>query len=75
LGITPQRAFAWVIPKGVIFNAKGAILKKDGLTSQHKGKGGSDTAWINVDVQAIPPWMAQYGDSIAQATVAIKAIL
>ena len=75
LGITPHKVFAWVIPKGVIFKADGTILTKDGLTPQHKGKGGSDTAWINVDVQSVPPWMTQYGDSIAKAMTVLKASL
>lgn len=73
LGITPSKVFAWVIPKGVIFKADGAIWKKDGLTPQHKGKGGSGTAWINVDVGSIPSWMTQYGDSIAAAMAVLKA--
>ena|ERR1035441_10415392 len=75
LGITPSRAFAWVIPKGVIFKADGTILRKDGLTPQHKGKGGSDTAWINVDVQSIPPWMDQCGGSVAEAISSLKTVL
>jgi hypothetical protein len=73
LGITPERAFAWVIPQTVIFGTNGTILKKDGLTPQHKGKGGSETAWINVNVQEIPEWMTPYGDSVADAVKKLKA--
>jgi hypothetical protein len=72
LGITPQRAYAWVIPQTVIFDTTGTILKKDGLTPQHKGKGGSETAWINVNVQEIPSWMTQYGETISQAVDKLK---
>jgi hypothetical protein len=75
LGITPKRAYGWVIPKNIIFDTKGVLLKKPALTTQHKGKGGSDTAWINVDVQSIPPWMEDHGGSLADATDHLKSLL
>ena len=75
LAITPNRVYGWAIPKSVIFDADGHLLKKDGLTIQHKGKGGSDTARINVDVNSIPAWMAPHGDSLTEAMNRLKAIL
>jgi hypothetical protein len=75
LSITPTRVYGWVIPKSVIFDPNGNLLKKDGLTIQHKGKGGSDTAWINVDVHSIPAWMAQHGDSLSVAMNHLTAVL
>jgi hypothetical protein len=59
----------------VIFDAKGTLLKKNGLTIQHKGKGGSDTAWINVDISSIPGWMAEHSDSLSKAMSQLKAVL
>jgi len=38
IGITPQRAYAWVIPKTLIFDAKGRTLKKPGLPPNIKEK-------------------------------------
>jgi hypothetical protein len=67
--------YAWVIPKSVIFDSKGKLLKRDGLTAQHKGKGGSDTAWIDVNVDSIPAWMAKHGDSPSEAMDRLKSVL
>jgi hypothetical protein len=64
LGISPFDAHCWVIPKADILR----LWKKDGLIqSQHGGAGGSDTAWIAVDPDNQPTWLAAYGGDLSGA--------
>jgi len=75
LGITPQKAYAWVIPKSAIFDQTGFLLKKPGLTTQHKGKRGSDTAWITIDLTALPAWMSACGGTVSEALDILAALV
>jgi hypothetical protein len=64
LGVSPNDAHCWVIPKAEIMRRWGA---RDGVVPQHGGSGGTDTAWLSFDVASVPPWLAAYGGTLAQA--------
>lgn len=58
IGISPQRANCWVIPKEVIMNH---------TIPQHGGQRGSDTHWLAFPADRPPEWLSSYGESLAQA--------
>lgn len=70
LGVSPFDAQCWAIPKETIMErwASGEI------TSQHGGQGGSDTAWLTVKPNAVPPWLDEWGGSLSDAVKAITRI-
>lgn len=66
LGISPQSAHAWTIPKAMAWlNA----------TSQHRGKQGQDTKWLHVDPESPPQWLTQYGGNLERALEQLKSLL
>ena len=71
LGISPFAAHCWVIPKSVIMDMWGGA---GGLTSQHGGQGGSDTAWFEVDPQNVQDWLLPYGGTLSQAVEMLTRI-
>lgn len=71
LGISPFAAHCWVIPKAVIMDMWGAA---GGLTSQHGGQGGSDTAWFSVDPQDVQDWLLPYGGTLLEAVEVLSRI-
>lgn len=64
LGISPFDAHCWIIPKSVIMDNWGTA---EGLTSQHGGSEGSDTAWLTVDPEDVQSWLLPYGSTLARA--------
>jgi hypothetical protein len=60
LGIYPNKAFGWLIPKSDIW--VNGVVRKDrpGVTRQHKGA----DAWIDVDPDNVQGWLKPYGGSI-----------
>ncbi len=64
LGISPYDAHCWVIPKDVIMSGTGTL---PGLTHQHGGQQGTDTAWLAVRPGSIPTWLQEYGGTLEQA--------
>jgi len=58
LGISPQRANCWAIPKDVIMIH---------TTPQHAGQRGSDTRWLTFPAERPPEWLSSYGGSLSQA--------
>lgn len=64
LGISPGNAHCWVLPKDVIMDQ----WRAGGITSQHRGQGGRDTAWLQVAPDNVPKWLREWGGSLSQAT-------
>lgn len=63
LGLSPFAASAWVIPKYVLMERP----FKPGLTAQHGGMDGTDTAWLAFPATRPPAWLAEYGGTLASA--------
>lgn len=63
--------FAWIRSKPCCMIPKGDIIRlwkhEQGISSQHGGAGGSDTAWIDVVVDSPPSWLSQYGGTLGEA--------
>lgn len=58
LGLSPFEAHAWLIPKPVLFEH---VI---GVTGQHTGAGGTDTAWIGFQADTPPDWIKSFGGSL-----------
>ncbi len=61
LGLSPFDAHAWIIPKSHL------LQYPKGVTGQHTGASGVDTAWLGVTIGDVHDWMASYGGSLSQA--------
>ena len=61
IGVAPFESHAWIIPKSVLY--KYVI----GVTGQHTGAGGSDTAWIGFQASDPPDWIRPYGGTLSAA--------
>jgi hypothetical protein len=62
LGVSPFDAHCWVIPKEDVIR----LWKVEHqILSQHGGEGGADTAWIDVNPENPPAWLAPYGGSLS----------
>ncbi len=64
LGISPFEAHCWVLPKSVIMAGWGTL---EGLSSQHRGQAGTDTAWLQVYPDNVQSWLLPYGGTLAKA--------
>jgi hypothetical protein len=71
LGISPFDAHCWAIPKTVILDR---WRKGDGISSQHRGKAGSDTAWLSVSPGEEPTWLREHGGSCSAGFQAITKL-
>lgn len=71
LGISPFSAHCWVIPKIVLMGGRN---KLPGLTGQHGGKSGKDTAWLSVSPLSPHAWLREYGGSISDALLAFERL-
>lgn len=58
LGVSPFEAHAWLIPKPILFEH---VI---GVTGQHTGATGTDTAWIGFQAGSPPGWITPYGGSL-----------
>jgi hypothetical protein len=58
LGLSPQSAHCWVIPKAEIG------IGREGVSHQHGGKAGSDTMWLNFLAESPPRWLEPFGGSL-----------
>ena len=72
LGISPFNVHSWVIPKGVVMDGVGVL---PGLTHQHGGQRGTDTAWLTVRPQSIPAWLEKYGGTLGEATKILRNLI
>lgn len=55
LGLSPESAAAWFVPKQVAH---------DKSVPQHGGSAGTDTRWLTVKAGETPGWMAEWGGSL-----------
>ena len=65
LGISPFDAHCWVLPKNVLLDSW--ANRAAGITPQHGGRAGTDTAWLSVDPDAIPEWLNEWGGGLSYA--------
>ncbi len=61
LGVSPFDAHCWAIPKAEILRR---WHETAGLTTQHGGARGSDTAWLAVELGGEPEWLAAFGGTM-----------
>lgn len=66
LGLSPTEAHCWLIPKSEVHRGR------DGVSSQHGGKAGRDTLWLNFPADKPPAWMAIFGGSLDSAIELMK---
>jgi len=62
LGVSPFTAHCWAIPKAVILHQ---WREAGGLSTQHGGRSGSDTAWLSVSPDAAPEWLQEHGGTLS----------
>lgn len=72
LGISPFDAHSWVFTKGFLLEGWGNL---PGFMSQHGGRAGSDTAWIQIDPAAPESWLAQHGGTLRSAFNVLSELL
>ena len=71
LGLSPFDVHCWVIPKDVIMDK----WKKGIIRSQHGGRAGRDTAWIQTDPEGNScEWIKDYGGSLLSAVSLIAEL-
>lgn len=69
LGVSPFDAHAWVVPKDVL---REHVI---GVTGQHTGASGQDTAWMkNVSAANPPVWLRPYGGTLREAFAVLKSL-
>jgi hypothetical protein len=71
LGIYPDKAYGWLIPKHEIW-ANGAIRNdRPGVTDQHEGA----DAWVDVNPNDVRKWLKPYGGPIDEMLTVAKSML
>jgi hypothetical protein len=65
LGISPDSASCWVLPKDVALRMS---------TPQHGGASGTDTRWISFRANNPPDWIAPFGGTLSEAYSVLKTI-
>lgn len=63
LGLEPQRVHLWAVPKQILWEHS---------TGQHTGAAALDTKWLRFPAHAPPPWLADYGGTLAKAKAALE---
>jgi hypothetical protein len=66
LGITPESAQVWVVPKTVAMRHS---------TPQHTGAKGAETRWLAFDAANPPSWLSRYGGNSERALAAVTRYL
>ena len=63
IGLTPrlEDVQIWIIPKEVLME------RPVGVSGQHSGADATETLWLDVRINAPPPWLAQWGGDLDQA--------
>ena len=69
LGVSPDAAHAWFVPKAAL------TQHVIGVTGQHGGRAGRDTAWIRFVPATPPSWLQLYGGTLTKAAEVISASL
>jgi hypothetical protein len=65
LGVSPNTAHCWVIPKDDAWN---------NADKQHGGQRGSDTRWIRIDPKNPPDWLKKYGGDLNSALKRLRGL-
>lgn len=68
LGLSPFDAQAWLLPKAVLHEY---VI---GHMGQHTGAAGQDTAWLGFQADSPYPWMAPFGDRLANVRAQLDDI-
>ncbi len=55
LGLAPQNAYAWLMPKATAVQHS---------VPQHAGSVGTDTRWLTITATDVPGWMDQWGGEL-----------
>lgn len=63
LGISPFDVHCWVLPKKVVMQQ----WASGGIKSQHGGRSGRDTAWLQVSPDNVPEWLQARGGRLSKA--------
>lgn len=69
LGISPFDAHCWVFPKDDLLG------NPAGVRSQHGGRGGVDTRWLDVDPDDVPQWLQVRGGRLSDAYKSLSNLL
>ena len=72
LGVSPFSAHCWALPKPEIMDR---WQRGDGITTQHGGAAGSDTAWLSVVPDDPAPWLSDFGGTLGAAASLAAAYL
>ena len=72
LGVSPFTAHAWVFKKEFVMSNTGLVA---GLSYQHGGAEGRDTAWLSVSPAAVHPWMDAYGGDLRTAMRRLRTLV
>ena len=67
LGLSPNEAHAWLIPKEEVH------VRREGVSHQHGGKAGNDTLWLNFNAGQPPAWLSSYGGSLEEVVGMLKS--
>ena len=60
IGLCPNEALAWLIPKDEVWQNGTVRTDRAGITAQHKGA----DAWLSITLNNIQPWLKQYGGTL-----------
>jgi hypothetical protein len=74
LGLCPDRAYGWLIPKEELID-DGNMQDRVGLTPQHGGQSGTEDFWLSVNPSDVQDWLIPYGGSIGGITTTLKTAL
>ncbi len=66
LGVSPQIAHAWLVPKTVAMQRS---------TPQHGGARGTDTRWISFPAASPPEWLLKFGGSLSSCIDVVRTTL
>lgn len=72
LGVSPFTAHAWVFEKEFVVSRIGLL---EGLSHQHGGAEGRDTAWLSVSPTDVHPWMKAYGGDLRTAMRRLRTLV
>lgn len=70
IGVSPFDAHCWAIPKQVIMDK----WRSGEISSQHRGRGGTDTAWLDINPLSPPEWIKEWGGTLARTVDKIAEI-
>lgn len=72
LGVSPFAAHAWVFEKEFVISNIGVLA---GLSHQHGGAEGRDTAWLSVSPADVHPWLNAYGGDLHTAMQRLRSLV